>query len=61
MVLKVGYSLRNTQKEKDEYIDSINDTINKFILGSKHSSINFEVPLTNEWTDIASNISLSDM
>ena len=60
VLLKKGYSLRNSKKEKAEYVRNIEDLVNNSILGSEHSGTGFRIPLTHDESDIATNIYLSD-
>ena len=59
MLLKKGYSLRTTRAEKDEFVKSIEDTVNTVIIGSEHSKTNFPLHLSEDKSDVA-DISLSD-
>ena len=59
-LLKKAYSLRDTRSSKDNFIETINTTMNEIVLGSAHNRTRWSVPLTDNKNDISSNLSLSD-
>ena len=59
-ILKKGYSLRTTNTDKQEFIDSVNSTLNTVVLGSEYSVTGWKFPMTENNNDISAKLSLTD-
>ena len=62
MLIQKGYSLRNTNEERNNFIDVVEFTMNGCILGSQFNETNWKIPLNDTKTDVlVSAFSFTDM